>query len=279
MKMYVVIPIILLMVLLLGCSQIRSQIMDGDGMVNNYHQISQEEAKKMMGYVDGHIIVDVRRQDEYDEGHIPGAICIPNESIETTQPPELPDLNQTILVYCRSGRRSKEAAQKLFDMGYTGVYEFGGIIDWTGEIVKESTVSKESGPVTESEDFSMDPIAIPSISIGDKHFTLYFDSNSSAEEFFEKIKKEHLVITMKDQGGVEKVGELPWTLTANDEAVTASPGDILLYQGNRLSICYSESSTNSTKIGHIPYYDDFGDFSEVLGKGDTTVDFTVVWTE
>ena len=105
-------------------------------MVNSYTQISQEEAKKMMQVDDGHIIIDVRRQDEFDEEHIPGAICIPNESISDTQPAELPDLNQVILVYCRSGRRSKEAAQKLFDMGYTHVFEFGGIIDWTGETVR-----------------------------------------------------------------------------------------------------------------------------------------------
>ena len=89
----------------------------------------------MMDIEDDHVIVDVRRQDEFDEGHIPGAICIPNESIIDTQPEELPDLDQIILVYCRSGRRSKEASQKLFDMGYTNVFEFGGIIDWTGEVV------------------------------------------------------------------------------------------------------------------------------------------------
>ena len=111
--------------------------MDGDGMVNSYKQISQEEAKTMMEADDGHIIVDVRRQDEFDEGHIPGAICIPNESIVDTKPAELPDVDQIILVYCRSGRRSKEASQKLFDMGYTHVYEFGGIIDWTGEVEKK----------------------------------------------------------------------------------------------------------------------------------------------
>ena len=89
----------------------------------------------MMDIEDGHVVVDVRRQDEFDEGHIPGAICIPNESIIDTQPEELPNLDQIILVYCRSGRRSKEASQKLFDMGYTNVFEFGGIIDWTGEVV------------------------------------------------------------------------------------------------------------------------------------------------
>ena len=104
---------------------------------DSYTQIDQETAKLMMDLNDGHVIVDVRRQDEYDEGHIPGAICIPNESITDSMPSELPDLEQIILVYCRSGRRSKEAAQKLFDMGYTNVYEFGGIIDWTGEVVTE----------------------------------------------------------------------------------------------------------------------------------------------
>jgi rhodanese-related sulfurtransferase len=87
--------------------------------------------------------VDVRRHDEFDEGHIPGAICIPNESIIDSMPSELPDLDQIILIYCRSGRRSKEAAQKLNDMGYTNVYEFGGIIDWTGEVVTGEKCSKE----------------------------------------------------------------------------------------------------------------------------------------
>ena len=102
----------------------------------SYKQITQEEAKEMMKKDDGHIIIDVRRQDEYDEGHIPGAVLIPNESITDKQPEELPKLDQIILVYCRSGRRSKEASQKLSDIGYTNVYEFGGINTWTGEIVK-----------------------------------------------------------------------------------------------------------------------------------------------
>ena len=122
--------------LLTGCAS-RGQVMDGDGMLNSYKQISQEQAKEMMEKDDGHVVVDVRRQDEYDAGHIPGAILIPNESINKDQPEELPDLNQIILVYCRSGNRSKQAAQKLFDMGYTNIYEFGGIADWTGEIVTE----------------------------------------------------------------------------------------------------------------------------------------------
>ena len=123
--------------LLTGCAS-RGQVMDGDGMLNSYKQISQEQAKEMMEKDDGLVVVDVRRQDEYDAGHIPGAILIPNESINKDQPEELPDLNQIILVYCRSGNRSKQAAQKLFDMGYRNIYEFGGITDWTGEIVTEA---------------------------------------------------------------------------------------------------------------------------------------------
>ena len=103
----------------------------------SYKHITQEKAKEMMQADDGHIIVDVRRQEEYDSGHIPDAILIPNESIDIYQPKELPDLDQIILIYCRSGRRSKEAAQKLVDMGYTNIYEFGGIIDWDGEIVTD----------------------------------------------------------------------------------------------------------------------------------------------
>lgn len=127
-------PFLVILLLLTGCAQ----KLDGDGMVGKttYVQIDQEKAKAMMAVDDGHIIVDVRRQDEYDAGHIPGAILIPNESITDSRPEQLSDLEQIILVYCRSGRRSKEAAQKLADMGYTNIYEFGGIIDWTGEIEK-----------------------------------------------------------------------------------------------------------------------------------------------
>ena len=103
----------------------------------SFTQISQDEAKEMMKKDDGHIVVDVRRIDEFESGHIPDAICVPNESIVSEQPKELPNLNQVILVYCRTGRRSKEAAQKLYDIGYTNVYEFGGIVDWTGEVVTD----------------------------------------------------------------------------------------------------------------------------------------------
>lgn len=102
-----------------------------------YRHISSDEAQKLMETESGYIIVDVRTQREYDEGHIPKAVCIPNESIDKEPPSLLPDKEQEIFVYCRSGRRSKEAAQKLADMGYKNIIEFGGIIDWHGEVTTE----------------------------------------------------------------------------------------------------------------------------------------------
>lgn len=124
------------LVLAVGCAAEKKAESDSD-FKGIYTEITQEEAKEMMKKDDGHLIVDVRRQDEYDEGHIPDAVCIPNESIGTEQPEKLPDKEQILLIYCRSGRRSKQAAQKLADIGYTNIYEFGGIIDWTGEIVTD----------------------------------------------------------------------------------------------------------------------------------------------
>ena len=103
-----------------------------------YSQITMNEAKQTFeSDIDGsYIILDVRRVDEFAEGHIPGAINIPNETIGDTDPAQLPDKEQAIYVYCRSGNRSKQAAGKLVALGYTNVIEFGGIIDWTGEIEK-----------------------------------------------------------------------------------------------------------------------------------------------
>ena len=130
-------------ILLAGCSS-SGQVMDGDGMIRQaaYSQITPEEALEMMAKDDGHVVVDVRRQDEYDAGHIPGAILIPNESIGGDSPEELPDRDQVILIYCRTGNRSKQAAQKLAEMGYTNIYEFGGINTWPGELVTEEETAE-----------------------------------------------------------------------------------------------------------------------------------------
>ena len=101
-----------------------------------YEQITAEEAKKIMNSGEDYIILDTREQDEFDEGHIPGAILIPYTEIENKAEKMLPDKNKLILVYCRSGRRSKIAAATLSRIGYTNIKEFGGIIDWPYEIEK-----------------------------------------------------------------------------------------------------------------------------------------------
>ena len=101
-----------------------------------YEQITAEEAKKIMDSGEEHIVLDTREQDEFDEGHIPGAILIPYTEIENQAIELIPDKDKLILVYCRSGRRSKIAAESLAKLGYTNVKEFGGIIDWPYEIEK-----------------------------------------------------------------------------------------------------------------------------------------------
>ena len=108
----------------------------GGDEVAEYTQITMEMARDVFAQDGDYIILDVRREEEFVQGHIPGAIHVANESIVDTRPEELPDLNQIIYVYCRSGNRSKQAAQKLAKMGYTNIIEFGGILDWSGEIEK-----------------------------------------------------------------------------------------------------------------------------------------------
>jgi len=102
----------------------------------SYMNITAEEAKEIMDTEGEYIILDVRTEEEYAEGHIPNAILIPDYEIETKAEEILKDKNQLILVYCRSGRRSKLAAESLIKLGYTNIKEFGGIIDWPYEVVK-----------------------------------------------------------------------------------------------------------------------------------------------
>ena len=99
-----------------------------------YVNITAEEAKQIMDSQDGYIILDVRTQEEYDQGHIPDAIVISHEEIAEKAEEVLTDKEQLILVYCRSGRRSKIAAEALVELGYTNIKEFGGIIDWPYEV-------------------------------------------------------------------------------------------------------------------------------------------------
>ena len=121
------IPILMMLLLLTGCGALSSE--------TTYRQISMEEAVTMMEEETEYIILDVRTAEEYSEKHIPGAINIANESIGTEDIPELPDKDQLILVYCRSGNRSKQASEKLVKLGYTNIVEIGGINSWPGETV------------------------------------------------------------------------------------------------------------------------------------------------
>ena len=124
------IPILLSALMFTGCTGASND------QKNTYRQISMDEAVIMMEEKTGYIILDVRRPDEFAERHIPKAINVPNESIDTAEIPELPNKDQLIMVYCRSGRRSKEAAEKLVKLGYKNIVEFGGILDWQGETVR-----------------------------------------------------------------------------------------------------------------------------------------------
>ena len=122
-----IIPFLMALLLLAGCGAQSEE--------STYRQVNAEEADSMMEEESGYIILDVRTAQEYSEKHIPGAINLPNETIGTEDIPELPDKEQLILVYCRSGNRSKQAAEKLVKLGYTNIVEFGGINDWTGDTV------------------------------------------------------------------------------------------------------------------------------------------------
>ena len=126
-----------ILILIITCTAVLCGCTSGgeSKMENSYEQITPAEAKAIMDTQDGYVILDVRTQEEYDEAHIDGAILIPDYEIAAKAESILKDKNQRILVYCRSGRRSKLAAEELVKLGYTNVKEFGGIIDWPYETV------------------------------------------------------------------------------------------------------------------------------------------------
>ena len=123
-------PVLLLVMILAACGQTTGE------REAVYMNITATEAKEIMDSETGYVILDVRTEEEYAKGHVPGAILIPDYEIETRAEEELPDKDQMLLVYCRSGRRSKLAAEALVELGYTNIYEFGGIIDWPYDVEK-----------------------------------------------------------------------------------------------------------------------------------------------
>lgn len=128
-----------LCLVIIGCgrkSEADNNVIDNKDEGNSYKSISMSEAEEMMKNEKDYIILDVRTAEEYKEGHIPNAINVANETIGEDEISELPNKDQLIMVYCRSGRRSKQAASKLVKLGYTNIVEIGGIIDWKGDIEK-----------------------------------------------------------------------------------------------------------------------------------------------
>lgn len=138
-----IIPVLAALLFLSGCGAQTDEAA--------YQPISTEEAAAMMEEESNYVILDVRTEEEYNEEHIPNAINIPNETIGTEEIAELPDKEQLIFVYCRSGNRSKRASQKLADLGYLNIVEFGGINDWTGETVTGSSSQDQTPTTSESQ--------------------------------------------------------------------------------------------------------------------------------
>ena len=236
-----------------------------------YRQIDQETAKEMMKADGTQIIVDVRRQDEYDAGHIPGAVLIPNESIGTERPEALPDLDQIILVYCRSGNRSKQAAQKLADMGYTNVYEFGGIIDWTEDIVTDTELEESEG----AEDTAEESVLVR-ISVEEHSITATLYDNEATRALWDMLPQTFPMMNLYGREMCYRMGNgaLP-DGTASDMGYEI--GDISYWPpAGSLVILYKQNGEvfEQVKIGHT---DD--DVSFFDGMEDSEITFEKIAEE
>ncbi|MEE0059717.1 MAG: rhodanese-like domain-containing protein [Acutalibacteraceae bacterium] len=128
-RIFSFISVIIILIAVCGCQN------EEEAMIT-YRSVSSQEAKELMDTEDSYIILDVRTEEEYEQGHIKNAVLIPDYEIESRAEGELPDKDQLIMVYCRSGRRSKNASAMLISLGYTNIVEFGGIIDWEYDIEK-----------------------------------------------------------------------------------------------------------------------------------------------
>ena len=233
---------------------------------NAYNQISMEEAVKIMEDETGYLIVDVRRPDEFSEGHIPGAINVPNEEITDEMPEALPDKDQMILIYCRSGNRSKQASEKLAKIGYTNIYEFGGIIDWTGYIVTEEMENMTK--VT--YDLQM--------KIGDTPVEVEWEDNASVDSLAELVAGDWHEISLSMYGGFEQVGSIGQELPSDDKQTTTGSGDIVLYSGDQIVVFYGSNSWAYTRLGHITDKSD-SEMEELLGNGDVTISLKAEYSE
>jgi rhodanese-related sulfurtransferase len=192
-------------------------------------------------------VLDVRTADEFSDGHIEGAVNIDvKESDFLEKAKAMLPSGKTIAVYCRSGRRSKEAAQKLANMGYINIYEFGGIINWTGEIV------------------TVEPAM--TLKIGETKVPVSWENNPSVEDLRKLLP---LTIEMSMYGGFEQVGPIGQEIASNDEQTKTGPGDIVLYSGDQIVIFYGSNSWAYTRLGHVDLTRE--EMTELLAHGDVTI--------
>ena len=212
MKKYLAIVMAVLMVTgLFGCEKQKKPMADSvseSTISNSYTQISMKEAVAMMETETDYIILDVRTPEEFVEKHIPNAVNVPNETIGDDDIAELPNKNQLILVYCRSGNRSKQASKKLAELGYTNIYEFGGINEWTGETM-QGTGETESVEDITVEDVKNLIETLPALedveAMSLEKQRMAYDQTQAAYEAYSQLAEEERDMLFKEY---EKIEEL-----------------------------------------------------------------------
>lgn len=210
MKKYLAVIMAVLMVTgLFGCEKHKDPMMDSvseSTISNSYTQISMKEAVAMMEEESDYIILDVRTPEEFVEKHIPNAVNVPNENIGDEDIVELPNKDQLILVYCRSGNRSKQASEKLVELGYTNIYEFGGINEWTGETMQGT------GETESVEDITVENVKnlieelpaledVESMSLEDQR--IIYDQTQEAYEAYSQLAEEERDMLSKEYEKIE----------------------------------------------------------------------------
>ena len=245
--------LILPVLFLVSCSADRKTL--------SYKQISQEEAVKMMKTEDC-LILDVRTEEEYNDGHIPNAICLPVETIGSETPAELPDKDQAILIYCRTGVRAARAAESLANLGYTNVYDFGGIADWKGEIVTE-----------ESLDYG-EPEASLTLEISDRQIYTNIITNT---ELLEAMGTSSFELSFRDEGSVKRA-VLPFTVSLEEKDTEVRTGDVLVCNGNEMLLILEEGTVRGERIGNFTGMTK-GELEEIFGEGDFTALMFLDWMD
>ncbi len=226
-----------------------------------YKQISQEEARKMMEEEDC-VILDVRTEEEFNEGHIPDAVCLPAETIGSEAPAQLPDKDQVILIYCRTGIRAAGAAEQLAKLGYTNVYEFGGIVNWKGEIVKE-----------ESYDYG-EPEATLTLEISGRQI---YTNTITKQELLEVLGTASHETSFHDEGSVKRA-VLPFAVPIEEKDTEVRTGDVLLCSGNEMILILEEGTVKGERIGNFIGMTK-GELEEIFGEGDFTALLFLDWLD